>query len=102
MENEETIKLGEKIDLIGFKIFSGSEMLIIRKMVGNYVKRFMDKDKNFRKLTLHVKSIHKVEDNKKYEMKATVDGTTKKHSESDDKNIFVCLDSVLKKLDNSY
>ena len=99
MVEEEIITLGNKIDLIGFKIFSGSEMLIIRKMVGNFVKKCMDKSSDFKKLTLHVKTLHEIENNRKYEMKATLEDSKMRHSESSDKNIFICLDSILKKLD---
>jgi len=96
---EDIIALGDKINLVGFKIFSGSEMIIIRKMIGNYVRKFMEKDKDFTMLTLHVKTIHEIEDNKRFEMKAAYEGTQTMHVDGSEKNVFVCLDNLLKKLD---
>ncbi len=99
--DEEAINLGDKIQLIGFRICSKAEMVVVRKMVGNQVRKLMEHDAGFSQLVLHVKAVHEMEENRKYEIKGTIEASGTHHAEETHKNLFVCLDNVLKKLEAS-
>lgn len=96
---DENIELGGKIFLSGFKNLRRDELLIAKKVIGSYARKFNDGLENYESLNLHLKPIHNP-DSDKYELhtKLIHDGkpTT---SEVTDHNIFVCIDSALKKLE---
>ncbi|MEM4260046.1 MAG: hypothetical protein QXG00_02315 [Candidatus Woesearchaeota archaeon] len=101
MDDEDNIVLGGSIELVGFKNIDRSTMLIIKKVVGNYAKRMSEITNKFERLTVTVKSIHKQENNEKYEFHTKLLANGKIYaSEFTDKNIFVALDSSLHKLIN--
>ena len=100
--DEETVKLGGNIELTGFRDVDGGTMVIIRKIVGNYVRRLSDTTQNFESLNLTVKPIHQSENSKRYELHGKLlDNGKVFTSEVTENNIFVAVDSVLKKIENS-
>ena len=101
MENSDHIVLGGNIELSGFKEIDGSSMIVIKKIVGNYVKNISEQNKDFEKLHLVMKEIHKTPKSEKYEMhaKATVAGKVIT-AEVTEMNLFVVVDQVLKKLES--
>ena len=74
---EETIKLGGSIELSGFSSLDGGQMIVLKKIVGNYARKMEEQCKNFEALKLHMKEIG---DQKKFELKGqVVDGSRACH-----------------------
>ena len=93
---EETIKLGGNIELSGFQTLDGGQMIVLKKIVGNYARKMEEKCKQFEALKLTMKHIG---DEKKFELKGqVVDGGNIYPSSTVEHNLFVGVDSVLKKL----
>ncbi len=100
-ENSDSLELGGNIELSGFKEIDPASMIIIKKVVGNYVKKISEQNKKFEKLTLKMKEVHKTAKSEKYELHCTAIINGKNfNSEITDRNLFVGVDSVLKKLNN--
>jgi len=94
----ETIRLGGNIELTGFSELDGGSMIILKKIVGSYTRKFSDSLKNFEKLALELN-----EQGNELEINARLMvGGKEKSANTKDKNIFVALDSALKKLDKKY
>ena len=90
------IELGGNIELDGFKEVDGGSMIILKKMVGKYVKKMNTISSKFEKLTLTMKEVHKSKDSGRFEMHAKVLNNGKVLvSETTDNNLFVALDKVL-------
>lgn len=97
------IELGGNIELVGFKeVIDGATMIVLKKIVGNYVRKFSEISKTFEKLTLTLKEVHTSQDEKsrKFELHARVlNGGKPITSEVTDKNLFFAVDSALKKVE---
>ena len=95
----ESLALGGNIELIGFKQVSLSDVVVVKKMVGHYTRKIQEASVNFEKITVILKEIHKIDDNSKNEVHVKVSDNGKTFSsEVVDKNLFVALDSSLKKV----
>ena len=89
------LKLGGSIELSGFKAVDRSAMVILKKIIGNYARRIADNSQNFEALKLRVK---KVRDNI-FELNCQmIDNGNVVTSSVEDRNIFVAVDSALKKI----
>ena len=88
----EKLTLGGGIELIGFKVVDLPSMVIVKKMVGSYARKFSDENEKFEKLILKAEN-----QGKKIIAELIVNGETKK-SEVEDNNVFVALDKALKSL----
>lgn len=94
---DKVLQLGGNIELSGFYSLEGGAMVILKKIVGNYAKRMSSKAKNFEKLSLNMKTVH---DNQ-YELHAKMINSGKATTSSvTDRNLFVAVDSALKKIMN--
>jgi ribosome-associated translation inhibitor RaiA len=95
----EKLSLGGNIELVGFKQVSMSEVVVVKKLVGSYTRKIQELCNNFQGVSVHLKEIHKIENTSKNEVhvKAIDDGKVF-NSEVIDKNLFVALDSALKKV----
>lgn len=98
--DEESIKLGGGIELTGFNSLNGGDMVIVKKMVGNYVRKLEGMCKDFQGLRLRLKPLHKTEDKvKKFELQGQViDGGQIYPAGIVEHNVFVGVDAVCKKL----
>jgi len=95
---EDIQQLGGNIELTGFREIDGGSMIILKKIIGNYARKFSDRLGNMEKLSLTVKNIG----SNKFELHAKLVADGKVHtSEITDHNLFVLADSALKKLENS-
>lgn len=94
------IELGGNITLIGFKELDYAEMVVIKKIVGNYARKLSDREQ-VNELTLNLKQVHHTsEESSKFEMKAKVDINGKIfNSEIVDYNLFIAIDNIMKKLE---
>jgi len=91
--------LGTKMELSGFGDFDSSTKIIIRKLVGNQVKKINDSLGDFDRLSLHLKEVHKTEKNQKYQLFGKMEMQGKIYtSEVTDFNLFFALSKVLDKL----
>jgi ribosome-associated translation inhibitor RaiA len=98
----ETLELGGNIGLTGFSELDPGAMVVVKKIVGNYAKRFSEIQKEFEKLDVSLKTVHKKETSGKCELHALVRAKGKKYSaEVTEMNLFFALDKVLKKVENS-
>ncbi len=99
---EEAVQLGGNIELSGFKEVDGGSMIILKKIVGTYARKFSDSLQNFEKLSVNMKQVHETEGSKKYEVHGKLIDNGKVHTaEITDRNLFTCVDSVMKKIENS-
>jgi len=94
MTEEDIVKLGGNIELIGFKDIEPGSIVILKKMVGNYVKKISESVQNFEKFSLTLKNKEKNELN----AQLSYSGNTIE-AESSGKNLFVALDQVMKQLE---
>ncbi len=97
---EETVELGGNIFLTGFNVVEPGMLVVVKKIVGTYAKKFSENIKGFENLSLHLKLVHERETSEKYELhvKLMADGKPIT-SEMTDRNLFVILDAVLKKIE---
>lgn len=97
----DALVLGGNIEMAGFRELDSGSMVVLKKIVGNYARRFSDKCSNFEKLSLKMKNVHETEASKKFEVHGMVIDKGKTYtSELTDRNIFIVVDSVLKKIEN--
>ncbi len=100
-EKSDNLQLGGNIELSGFNRVDPASMIIVKKIVGNYSKKFSEQNENFEKLKLNMKEVHKTPKSEKYEMHCTTVIKGKNiNAEVTERNIFVAMDSVLKKISN--
>ncbi len=98
---EETFNLGEHIELSGFREVDRESMIILKKMIGNFARKMLDRLEGFEKLKLTLKKTHETEGSVKFEIKGSliINGKTET-VEAIDRNLFYAVDTVLKKLEN--
>lgn len=89
------IQFGDRIELKEFNDLEPGEVTILKKMIGNHANGFH----NFQKLTLHLKSVHKKEKNREYQINAVLLKNDKVYeSESTNYNLFFVINDVLNNL----
>jgi hypothetical protein len=92
----EAMQLGDKIELVNFHTFEKDKLLVIRKIVGNFVKNLQERHPDFEKLSLAFNAVHET----KFEIKGGLKiGGKDYHSEIVDFNLFFAINSVLGKLE---
>ena len=100
--HNDALKLGGNIELSGFSGLNGGEMVVIKKIVGNYAKRMTEICEKFENLSLNMKPVHKTEGSKKFELHAKLlDNGNQITSEVTERNLFVGVDDVLKNVVNA-
>ena len=96
------LKLGDNIEITGFKELERDQLVIVKKIVGNHVKKISDQNENFKTLKLTLKPIHKTKKSQKYEIKGNLDmGGKIKTAEITDYNLFFAISQILNKLEGS-
>ena len=87
--------LGGNIELIGFRNLDGGSMIVLKKIIGNYARKFSDKLNGINKLSLRMN-----QDAGKFALSCELIAGEKSYSsEHSDQNLFFVIDSVLKKID---
>ncbi|MBW3012116.1 hypothetical protein KY311_02945 [Candidatus Woesearchaeota archaeon] len=101
MENEsaETINLGASIQLSGFRDLDGGKMVVLKKLVGNHVRKISDNCEKFVNLTLVMKPVGSNQNQYEIHGKLVDEGKVIT-SEAVDRNLFVVVDRVLTKIFN--
>ena len=102
MEDTDILQLGGNIELSGFSVLDSGEMIIVKKIVGNYVRKIEGMCRNFTGLKLRMKPLHQTGDKlKRFELSAQVHAGSQVYPANiTEYNLFVGLDSVMKKLVN--
>ena len=97
---DEDIELGGKISLSGFKEVKPAELVVVKKLIGSYARKFSDTLEGYESLHIYLKAVHKTPGSEKYEIHGKlIFGGKVKVSEITDRNLFVAIDSVMKKLE---
>ncbi|KHO45574.1 MAG: hypothetical protein QS99_C0014G0014 [archaeon GW2011_AR4] len=93
------VELGGNITLSGFKDLDPSQMVVVKKMVGNYAREFSQKV-NVHLLHLRIKPVHRTEKEvKKHELHIRLDHDDGQAvAEGTDFNLFVLIDDLMKKV----
>ncbi len=98
---EELMNLGEKIQLSGFKQIDRGNMSIVKKIVGNQVRKIQESLDNFERLKVHLKPIHKTEKSMNHELHAELIYSGKvKNAETTNRNIFMGLSEIFRSFEN--
>lgn len=97
------INLGGVIELSGFSTLDGGTLAILKKIMGNYTRKFIDRAEGFEKVSMHLKKSKSSEiELGLFELHGKVIIKGKMYnSEVTERNIFFAIDSVMKKLQNS-
>ena len=98
---DEPLQLGGNIELRGFREFDGDSMIVLKKIVGNYVRKFNDLCERFEHFSITMKPVGR-EGSEIFEMHAKLmDNGQVYTSEMTDRNAFVVLDNVCKKIEGT-
>lgn len=74
-------------------------MVVVKKLVGTYVKKFIELDPDFQELALHLKVVHEREQSVVFEVKGNyVSGSKNFNSNENGRNLYVVLDLSLRKI----
>ena len=89
---EETMELGGSIKLAGFRELDPGRLVVVKKVVGNYVRKIEERHKEFKEIYIHLKKVH----NSEYEIQVNaLIGSEHKNAEVTDFNLFFALDKAL-------
>jgi ribosome-associated translation inhibitor RaiA len=95
---EDIQQLGSSIEINGFSIVDQASMVIVKKVIGSYARKFSDKNVGFEKLTV---ILSKDESQDSFQVEAQAKTTSSLfNSKINEKNLFVGIDSVLKNLES--
>lgn len=96
-EVRQNIELGGKITLSGFHIVELGKLVVVKKIVGNYVKKMEEKTQNFENISIHLKTVH----NSEFEIQTKLVANGRSYS-SDvvDFNLFFAMGKSLDKILN--
>jgi ribosome-associated translation inhibitor RaiA len=94
------IELGGNISLVGFNEIDPGTMVVVKKIVGNYGRKYSEVCKKFESLSVSVKKVHEREKSEIYEMHIKLlDDGKPVNSKVEDRNLFVALDNAMKKVE---
>ena len=98
---DDSMQLGGNIELTGFRDVDGASMVVLKKIIGNYGRRLSEISSKFEKLHVTMKPVHETEKSEKYEIHAKLLNDGKPFvSEVVERNLFIAVDSALKKIEN--
>ncbi|MFA6888719.1 MAG: hypothetical protein WC254_04460 [Candidatus Woesearchaeota archaeon] len=94
-----TMELGGNIQLTGFRELDPATMIIVKKVVGNFVKHVSSTYNNFNGLNITLKLVHEREKSEKYEIHAHLKTDQTYTAEVVDRNLLIGLDAALKRVE---
>ncbi len=94
MTEEDVVKLGGNIELLGFNDIEPGSVVIVKKMIGSYAKQFSEKHSDFEKLVLELKN----KDTNEVVVKLHHGGNVKE-AQASANNLFMALDEVMKPIE---
>lgn len=95
------IELGGNITLAGFSQLDRDTMIIVKKLVGSYVKTLCEKMDDFQSLNLDLRIPESTKNPGKYEIKGTLVCSGQYTAEKTESNLMIAIDKVLKELQAS-
>jgi ribosome-associated translation inhibitor RaiA len=94
------IELGGNIELVGFKDLDSAELIILKKIIGNYARKFSDGIKGYERLSINLKKIGGQKSSKyEFDGKLMINGKLV-NSSTTENNLFMGVAEVLKKLES--
>jgi len=88
----EVLELGGNINLSGFKEVEPGQMVVIKKIVGNYIKKISDENSDFEKVLISLKEAKKGE----FKLEGLLTVAGKNYSaEVSKNNLFFALNELL-------
>ena len=94
------MQLGGNIELSGFRALDTGSLIIVKKILGNYARKMQSVCGNFERLAVTMKPVHSTEASTKFEVHGKVIDNGIAHVAAvTDRNLFVVLDLVLKKIE---
>ncbi len=101
VDMDDNVQLGGNIQLSGFRDIDGASMVVLKKIIGNYARRLSELSGKFESLHVTMKPVHETEKSEKYEIHARlIDNGKPFVSEVVERNLFIAVDSALKKIVN--
>ena len=101
INESDIVVLGGNIELSGFREVDGGSMIVLKKIVGNYVKQLSENHKDFEKLHISMKKVHETKGSSKYEVTARIIISGKPYNaDVTERNLFMTVDKVLKKIES--
>ena len=98
---DDSMQLGGNIELSGFRNLDGASMVVLKKIVGNYGRRFSELVANFESLKITMKPVHETQKSENYEIHAHLIAAGKTvASEAIERNLFVAIDNALKRIES--
>ena len=95
---EDAQQLGGNIELAGFAEVDGGSMIILKKIIGSYARKFSDRLNGIEKLSIRMKKVG----NSQFEVSGALHKDGQQfNSEVVDYNLFVAIDQILKKIEGS-
>ena len=95
---EDIQQLGGNIELIGFQEVDGGSMIILKKVIGSYARKFSDRMNGIDKLSIRMKKVG----NSQFELYCSlVKEGQQFNSDLTEYNLFVAMDKILKKIEAS-
>ena len=91
----DSLELGGKITLIGFREVEPSKLIVVKKVVGNFAKKLQEKSDKFENLSVHIKPVHS--SGHEINTKAVINGKVY-NTENTNFNLFFALNSSLSAL----
>jgi|SRR3989338_9417434 len=89
------IELGGKITLSGFHTVDPGKLVVVKKVVGNYVKKMEEKTQNFENISIHLKTVH----NSEFEIQVKLAANGKAYSSDvTNFNLFFAMSKALDKI----
>lgn len=93
------MELGGNIELVGFQGLDSSDLVVIKKMVGNFAKRLHDIYDELSELRITLQEVHRAANHESYELHGLVRVNDKEYESSvQDDNLYFCLNDILRKL----
>lgn len=94
MAESDSLVLGGNIELVGFRELDSGTMIILKKMIGNHVRKLSNATEKFEKITVIMKKVGS--GNNKFEVQAKLFDNGKTYaSEVTDFNIFFTTDRAI-------
>ena len=99
---DDSQQLGGNIELSGFREIDGGSMIVLKKIIGNYARRFSDRLQTIDKLSLTLKKVHDSGGQPRFELHCMLAAAGQQYnSEHTDFNLFFVTDKVLKNIEST-
>lgn len=95
------MELGGNITLSGFNDLDRDTIVIVKKLIGSYIRKVGEKNPDFQSFSVNLKTTHERENSEVYEIKAQLVADKQYNAECTDRNLMFCIDKACKKLENA-